>query len=495
MPHLRLDQKAGFSGNDHRVTWAQASDLECPWEWMTGGELLLRNGRTLPVSAADQVSLIENLAAHDISGIVLGIDPETPTLRKRAIQRAEALSLPVMLAPYSTSFGAIGRAVAQQTSSDEARRVTLTGRVYDVIRRSVTQSTDAEPLKALAKELGCRIAVLDAQTGRSVLPKSVGVTPALQSALVEEVRRRAGALPGVVHLEIEGERAHVVEVPDEEPTVLVTYAFRATPPDIVVLQHVATAAAVLISQDGIRREHERRLGAELFTQILDDRLDEREAERQLAARRLSSTGTVLVAAQGVQDSDERRVHLTLHRRAIPNLLLSRSGLLYALLPSSREVIRVFHERLGEHACIGISERLGTCTRMTSAAREAKWAVRDAANTAGHLTRYTDSAQLSVLRDTEEAQIVVDRVLGELLQYDREHHTDLVSTLDTFLSSGRSWQHTAAVAGVHRQTVVYRMRRIEQITGRSLAITGQLAELWIALRARDIAPSPQGSAGT
>jgi purine catabolism regulator len=39
--------------------------------------------------------------------------------------------------------------------------------------------------------------------------------------------------------------------------------------------------------------------------------------------------------------------------------------------------------------------------------------------------------------------------------------------------------------VHKQTVLYRMRRVEQLTGRVLAETADLAELWVALQARSL----------
>jgi purine catabolism regulator len=34
-------------------------------------------------------------------------------------------------------------------------------------------------------------------------------------------------------------------------------------------------------------------------------------------------------------------------------------------------------------------------------------------------------------------------------------------------------------------VVYRLRRVEQITGRGVMTTAHLAELWLALRAREL----------
>ncbi|MGY4708189.1 PucR family transcriptional regulator [Mycolicibacterium sp. CBM1] len=101
----------------------------------------------------------------------------------------------------------------------------------------------------------------------------------------------------------------------------------------------------------------------------------------------------------------------------------------------------------------------------------------------------DATLLSVLRDADEAQLVVDRVLGALLAYDIAHGSDLADTLDTFLRLDKSWQATATEVGVHRQTVAYRLRRIEEITGRNLSTTAHTAELWLALRARDLVTAP------
>jgi purine catabolism regulator len=44
--------------------------------------------------------------------------------------------------------------------------------------------------------------------------------------------------------------------------------------------------------------------------------------------------------------------------------------------------------------------------------------------------------------------------------------------------------------VHRQTVVYRIQRVEQITGRAVAESATIAEFWLALRARDLPALPR-----
>jgi purine catabolism regulator len=66
---------------------------------------------------------------------------------------------------------------------------------------------------------------------------------------------------------------------------------------------------------------------------------------------------------------------------------------------------------------------------------------------------------------------------------------MVRTLDTYLRCDRSWVQTAAALDVHRQTVVYRMQRVEAITGRKIADTAAIAEFWLALRAKDLLTVP------
>ncbi|MGH8880972.1 MAG: helix-turn-helix domain-containing protein, partial [Stackebrandtia sp.] len=53
----------------------------------------------------------------------------------------------------------------------------------------------------------------------------------------------------------------------------------------------------------------------------------------------------------------------------------------------------------------------------------------------------------------------------------------------FLEHRRSWQATAAVLHVHRQTVRYRIRKVEEITGRTTSETSDVAQFWLALQTR------------
>ena len=226
-------------------------------------------------------------------------------------------------------------------------------------------------------------------------------------------------------------RGLVVDVPDEEPTVLVAYEFRSTPTDLVQLQHLASAMAVLLAQQNVRREHDRRIGAEVMAQLCDGRMRAAEAEAQLAERGLRVDDSSIVAAGTASTAGERQLHLSLGRRGMPHLLLRRGDLLYALMPVNDASLAALRHRLGRDTTLGISDPLAQPARAPAALREATWAVRVAESASDRVARYADATMLSVLRNTEEAQVVVDRVLGELIAYDVAHSSDMVSTLDSF----------------------------------------------------------------
>jgi sugar diacid utilization regulator len=79
------------------------------------------------------------------------------------------------------------------------------------------------------------------------------------------------------------------------------------------------------------------------------------------------------------------------------------------------------------------------------------------------------------------------VLLPLEAYDAEHATDLVATLDAFLSACGHWSVAANKLGVHVNTLRYRLARIEKHTGRDLDLMADRADFYLALRTRAIAP--------
>ena len=75
-PQLGLSLLAGSDGLQQRITWAHTSDLPRLWEWVTGGEIMMTNGLSIPADPAGQAGL-----AHLGHGGFEDPSPRLETLR------------------------------------------------------------------------------------------------------------------------------------------------------------------------------------------------------------------------------------------------------------------------------------------------------------------------------------------------------------------------------------------------------------------------------
>jgi purine catabolism regulator len=87
-----------------------------------------------------------------------------------------------------------------------------------------------------------------------------------------------------------------------------------------------------------------------------------------------------------------------------------------------------------------------------------------------------------LQDERGVELYCDSLLGPLVEYDRRHRSALVESLEAYIEANGRWAEAAAQLSVHRHTLRYRVRRIEELTGRDLSDAGDRMELWLALRA-------------
>lgn len=487
MPHLRLRLYSGAAGVDREVTWTHTSDLPEPWQWLAGGELLMTNGMSFPRDAAGQEELIERLAAAGASALAIGERMYCPRLTQRFRQASERNALPVLWIHYPMPFVAISRAVAEASLGEQSRRLMRTARIYDSLRSSVPEEVHHSRIAGvLSKEFGCPVHVCDRRTGVAFYPRDPPVPDDLSAAVrrADEGRLVAGAravpVPG------SAVEALIAEVPTHDMAALLVVRPEHDPLDGVLVQHASTVVAVELSQARLALEHRRRAGAELMAHLLEGRLEPRGARRQLVAEGLPPESAVAIVAGGGRSDHVQELHLALWRRDVPHVLVIRSDIAHALVPNDDSIIVAVADALGRGGHVGASTQLADVRRVPDADREATWALGLARQQDLATARYGQvSAPLGLLSGPQDAAAMVRQWLGPLQEHDRAHQSELVRTLETFFACQRSWQGSADALHVHRQTVLYRVHRIEELTGRSLRETSDIAQFWLALRAREL----------
>lgn len=88
--------------------------------------------------------------------------------------------------------------------------------------------------------------------------------------------------------------------------------------------------------------------------------------------------------------------------------------------------------------------------------------------------------LMAYENTAPMKRFADEVLGEIIAYEKKAHTQLMETMWTYFECDCNLQRTADKLFSHKNTVKYRLQRVEQLTGRSFADRFDSQELYNAL---------------
>jgi hypothetical protein len=143
--------------------------------------------------------------------------------------------------------------------------------------------------------------------------------------------------------------------------------------------------------------------------------------------------------------------------------------------------------------VGISRAFGSPGHAPVALREAQLAAQ-CLPPGSHGTHIYGSSPIALLAaaSPSTAAEVARSVFGRLRTLPEPEQAVLLETLETWFGAGGSTARAAERLHCHRNTVLYRLNRIADLTGRRIAEPGAAAQLYIALQALRLG-SPGGVA--
>ncbi len=93
--------------------------------------------------------------------------------------------------------------------------------------------------------------------------------------------------------------------------------------------------------------------------------------------------------------------------------------------------------------------------------------------------------LLALQDDEALRLYADGLLEPIGRNEGDYGGELLRSLEAFIENNGNWERAARQLYCHRHTLRYRIRKIEELTGRDLSRATDRIELWLALRAREL----------
>jgi PucR family transcriptional regulator, purine catabolism regulatory protein len=472
-PALQLRLIAGDTGTARRVAWAHVSELEDPTPWLFGSEMIMTTGMALPRSAAGQRAYLERLDDAGVACLAVSERMFAPPLTASFFAAAESRGFPVVEVPIPVPFMAISQEVAAAVAMGGAgQRLNAQLQVFDAVRWLAAGNVSAAEIFARLERLS-GYSLYACTLHRTRLLDGLRVPPPEYADLIPATVTSPPTVPGGYVLPVTGPRGTAgyllaMESPD------------AAPAGVSVVQHIATVAALQLSMVAHEREMLRRSGAETLAEMLQGQL-----EGAVITRRLAGNGFLvdrpLRLAVLPGEADDDRVADVFAGAGLPYLILRQQDELLVLLQDG-EADRAALTGVVSVA-VGFSRPFPAGDAPVAVARrEARWALARALEAGRPVVSYgEDRTEKWLTSETADLRALVSQVLGAVLAYDSEHSGDLVPSVRVWLEHDRQTDRAARALHIHPNTLLYRIRRFEQISGRSLASTESLAEVWLAMR--------------
>ncbi|HWD75825.1 MAG TPA: PucR family transcriptional regulator ligand-binding domain-containing protein [Solirubrobacteraceae bacterium] len=531
---------SGQAATDVPVRWVHISELQDPTPWLSGGEILLTTGMALE-TPAQQREFLTRLADHQLAGLGFGTGFRHREVPPALMEAAAERDFPVFEVPYEVPFIAVTEAAFTQLVNEQyavlrralvaherLERVVLSERglealagtlatligaavlVFDgrgepLVQRAFRRSLQADEVAALQTELSERRLV-----GRAFLPSHAGLA---DGSLALPVAADGGT--GGVNGAERAPEAWLVAIKDSGPL---------SDFDRLTLHQAVTIVALELLRGRVAGDTERRLAGDVLAALVGGDLAGPELARRLEPFGLAqNVAAIVVPRAGGANSRgpvaplEDALALALREEASPGLVASTGAVTCALIaaqPAAEDELFALAQRAGRRLspAFGPGLNLGVGRPVPGAEarrtfHEARCAVEALGFGLGHaasngsapasenatppavrVATYKDLGSFQLLlslQEDEALRLFCDSILGPIEASEGHYGGELMRSLEAFIEENGQWERAARRLYCHRHTLRYRIRRVEELTGRNLSSARDRIEFWLALRGREL----------
>ncbi|MEA2317901.1 MAG: hypothetical protein QOD44_2090 [Solirubrobacteraceae bacterium] len=530
---LDVQVLAGEANLDAPVRWVHISELRDPTPWLSGGELLLTTGMALD-SPKRQREFVATLADHGLAGVGLGTGFRHESVPPAIVEAARERGFPLFEVPYELPFIALTEQAFTRLVNEQYALLQRSIAAQERLQRIVLSERGLEAVAgALATLIGGAALVFDGRgelqavrTFRRDLDDDV--VRGLGAELLDRARRGDGksfvpghpdrASRGLVVPVGAGEGAERDGVP---PAWLVAVKDSGGLAEIdrLILHQAVTVVALELLRRRVADSTERRLAGDVLSAVIAGDLEGAELARRLEPFGLGGRVTALVVAVGDRvgaQACEAAIADALRAEAVSGLVAINARFVCALLPGFLdEELFELSERVVARAGEAVGARLSGGAGRTvpiGRAREAYHEARCAlearelgapgvgaparngsrADGAAGVATYRDLGSLQLLlslQDTDALRLYCESLLGPIEHGEGHYGGELMRSLEAFIEANGQWEAAARRLFCHRHTLRYRIRKVEELTGRDLGSARDRIEFWLALRGREIVRRP------
>ena len=515
---------AGEAGLENAVRWVHISELEDPTPWLSGGELLLTTGMgcSTPTASASSSSCWPGTGCRGS-----GSAPASRTRRcpRRCARRPRELGFPLFEVPYEVPFIAVTEKAVSHLVNEHYAVLQRALSAHERLERIVLSEKGLDGVaEALASLIGGPALIFDARGGDERPPHRQAAVrrhrrgAAGGAARPHPRRRRAAATRPAASSRAARSRCPWCDAaerhrqPGDLPHAWLVAAKDGgalTEFDRLTLHQAVTIVALELLRRRVADDTERRLAGDLLTALVSGELAGPDLARRLEPFGLGDRVGVLVPRRRARlKADVEEALTTAVRDEAPGGLAAGTGRFScALLPHGRGPrtrrsgspsgsARAWRGGRGR-AAGGRGPRLprrascgGRSTRRAARWRRGRWPATTAqrrrpAAAAGDLPRPRLLPAPALAAGRRRAAAVLRLDPRPIEEGEGAYGGELMRSLESFIECNGQWEKAARQLYCHRHTLRYRIRRVEELTGRSLDSARDRIDFWLALRGREL----------
>ena len=122
------------------------------------------------------------------------------------------------------------------------------------------------------------------------------------------------------------------------------------------------------------------------------------------------------------------------------------------------------------------------TRRAARWRRARWPTATEREAPAPVATYRDLGSFQLLlslQDEQALRLFCDSILGPIENGEGHYGGELMRSLEAFIECNGQWEKAARRLYCHRHTLRYRIRKVEELTGRDLSSARDRIEFWLA----------------
>jgi PucR family transcriptional regulator, purine catabolism regulatory protein len=466
-----LELAEGVSAGSRSVRWVSISEHEDPTPWLSGEEVVLTTGYNLD-TAAKQRAYVARLAKNGVAALGFGTGFDHKELPDAIVEGARKHDMPLFEVPYEMPFIAITERAARRLVSEQYDALARGTKVHEQLERLVIEGGGLDEITAS-------------------IAGSVGGTAEVVTTEPEELPEGALAVP------VPGRRG----APPAAWLVVFAKGEKLGEFESLIARQASIVVGLELMRERVVNETERRLAGDLLADALSGRLDPSELEGRLRPFGIGTHASVLTFSLSDPTVAEGALESHLARVGVPALVATTSATTGSLLCAvvstgaddavsiAREARKALIPSHGEiRAAASRNVPVASLRRAFHESRCALEATSFKNGGGPDVASHQDLGAFTLLlalQDDDALRLYSEGLLEPIGRNEGEYGGELLRSLEAFIENNGNWERAARQLFCHRHTLRYRIRKIEELTGRDLSRATDRIELWLALRAREL----------